>query len=117
EADGGTLFLDEIGETSMSMQVKMLRVLQEGTFTPVGSTAMKKSNVRILAATNRNLQDMVKHGDFREDLFYRLKVINLVVPPLRERKEDIPLLMNHFLDKFVKQGGVKKNLHKETVEK
>jgi transcriptional regulator with PAS, ATPase and Fis domain len=117
EADGGTLFLDEIGETSMSMQVKMLRVLQEGTFTPVGSTTMKKSSVRILAATNRNLQDMVKAGTFREDLYYRLKVINLIVPPLRERKEDIPLLYGHFLEKFAKQSGVKKVLSKETVEK
>jgi two-component system, NtrC family, response regulator HupR/HoxA len=117
EADGGTLFLDEIGETSMSMQVKMLRVLQEGTFTPVGSTSMKKGNVRILAATNRDLQKMVKDGQFREDLFYRLKVINLTVPPLRERKEDIPLLLTHFLEKFAKQSGGKKEINKETIEK
>ena len=117
EANGGTLFLDEIGETSMSMQVKMLRVLQEGTFTPVGSTEMKKGNVRILAATNRNLEKMVKDGTFREDLYYRLKVINLTVPPLRERKEDIPLLLNHFLEKFSKQSGHKKEINKETIEK
>jgi two-component system, NtrC family, response regulator HupR/HoxA len=99
-ADGGTLFLDEIGETSMSMQVKLLRVLQEGTFNPVGSTLGKKTSVRILAATNRDLPQMVQEKIFREDLFYRLNVINVVVPPLRERKEDIPLLVNHFLAKF-----------------
>jgi transcriptional regulator with PAS, ATPase and Fis domain len=117
EADGGTLFLDEIGETSMSMQVKMLRVLQEGTFTPVGSTQIRKVNVRILAATNRELQRMVKEGSFREDLYYRLKVINLTVPPLRERKEDIPLLANHFLTKFNKESNQNKTLSSATLER
>ena len=103
EADGGTLFLDEIGETSMAMQVKMLRVLQEGTFTPVGSNEMRSSNARILAATNRDLGAMVKQGTFREDLFYRLNVINVTVPPLRDRREDIPLLVDHFLGSYAKQ--------------
>jgi len=103
EADGGTLFLDEVGEMSMAMQVKMLRVLQEGTFTPVGSTQVRKSNARVLAATNRDLAAMVKQGTFREDLFYRLNVINVTVPPLRDRKEDIPLLVDHFLAAFGKQ--------------
>lgn len=117
EADGGTLFLDEIGETSMSMQVKMLRVLQEGTFTPVGSTQSKRANVRILAATNRELQRMVKEGMFREDLFYRLNVINLIVPPLRERKDDIPILAEHFLNKFAKESGQKKSIDKGTLER
>jgi transcriptional regulator with PAS, ATPase and Fis domain len=117
EADGGTLFLDEIGETSMTMQVKMLRVLQEGTFTPVGSTQTKKANVRILAATNRDLQKGVKEGRFREDLFYRLNVINLVVPPLRERKEDILLLVDHFLDGFHKSSGRKKRMSRGCLEK
>lgn len=117
EADGGTLFLDEIGETSMSMQVKMLRVLQEGTFTPVGATQTKRVNVRILAATNRELQRMVKEGTFREDLYYRLKVINLTVPPLRDRKEDIPLLVEHFLTKFAKESGIKKSLASVTLER
>ena len=117
EADGGTLFLDEIGETTMAMQVKMLRVLQEGTFTPVGGTTLKKGDVRVLAATNRDLQKMVKDGSFREDLFYRLNVINLNVPPLRERKEDIVLLTEHFLDNFAKQSGSKKDLAKTTLEK
>jgi two-component system response regulator HupR/HoxA len=116
EADGGTIFLDEIGETSMSMQVKMLRVLQEGTFTPVGSTVIKRVNVRTLAATNRDLQRMVKEGTFREDLYYRLKVINLTVPPLRERKEDIPLLADHFLNNFNKQSGQNKVMDKATLE-
>lgn len=117
EADGGTLFLDEIGETSMSMQVKMLRMLQEGTFTPVGSTVTKRANVRVLAATNRELQRMVKEGGFREDLYYRLKVINLTVPPLRERKEDIPVLTEHFLNKFAKESGMKKEMDKQTLER
>jgi transcriptional regulator with PAS, ATPase and Fis domain len=117
EADGGTLFLDEIGETSMSMQVKMLRVLQEGTFTPVGATATRRVNVRILAATNRELQKMVKEGYFREDLYYRLKVINLTVPPLRERKEDIPLLTEHFLKQFNKERGQNKVISSSTLER
>ena len=117
EADGGTLFLDEIGETSMSMQVKMLRVLQEGTFTPVGATATKRVSVRILAATNRELQKMVKEGMFREDLYYRLKVINLTVPPLREHKEDIPLLTDHFLTKFNKERNQEKTINHSNLER
>ena len=98
-ADGGTLFLDEIGDTSSQMQVKLLRVLQEGTFSPVGSTVIKTAKVRIVAATNRNLEEMMVEGVFREDLYYRLNVILLEIPPLRERKEDIPLLMNYFFKK------------------
>ncbi len=116
-AHQGTLFLDEIGETSLTMQVKLLRVLQEGTFTPVGSTDMKKSNVRVLAATNRDLTKMVSEGAFREDLFYRLNVINIVVPPLRKRKEDIPLLVDHFLSKNVRRKNEKKTIAKECMEK
>lgn len=104
-ADGGTLFLDEIGDTSPPMQVKLLRVLQEGTFTPVGSTEVRRSNVRVLAATNRNLTEMVKTGEFREDLYYRLNVINIHVPPLRDRKDDIPVLVQHFLEKSAKATG------------
>ncbi len=117
EADGGTLFLDEIGETSPAMQVKMLRVLQEGTFTPVGSVQHRRVNVRVLAATNRELPKMVKEGFFREDLYYRLKVINLTVPPLRERKEDIPLLVEHFLTRFAKESGLKKVPSSATLER
>lgn len=99
-ADKGTLFLDEIGDTSPAMQVKLLRVLQEGTFLPVGGTDQRKVDVRIVAATNRNLEQMVKEGKFREDLYYRLNVINIKVPPLRERKEDIPVLAARFLEDY-----------------
>ncbi|MGE0171240.1 MAG: sigma 54-interacting transcriptional regulator [Oligoflexales bacterium] len=117
-ADGGTLFLDEVGDTSLPMQVKLLRVLQEGTFTPVGSTVVKKANVRILAATNKNLVEMVKHGTFREDLYYRLNVINVVVPPLRERIEDIPILVDFFLSKYSKNSGTpKKQIDKLCMER
>lgn len=117
-ADKGTFFLDEIGDTSPTMQVKLLRVLQEGTFTPVGATETRKVDVRIVAATNRNLKEMVEQGTFREDLYYRLNVINLRVPPLRERKEDIPLLAEFFLQKSVESGdGVKRALTKRALEK
>ncbi|MEK6554331.1 MAG: sigma 54-interacting transcriptional regulator [Bdellovibrionota bacterium] len=115
-ADKGTFFLDEIGDTSPQMQVKLLRVLQEGTFTPVGSVEPKRVNVRVLAATNKNLKEMVENGTFREDLYYRLNVINLFVPPLRERKEDIPLLVDFFLAKTAEQHG-KKLLVKRALEK
>jgi transcriptional regulator with PAS, ATPase and Fis domain len=117
-ADGGTLFLDEIGDTSPQMQVKLLRVLQEGTFTPVGSTEVRKGNVRVLAATNKNLLEMVKTGEFREDLYYRLNVINVVVPQLKDRKEDIVLLVDHFLEKFAKTTNTpKKQLTKECLNR
>lgn len=117
-ADKGTFFLDEIGDTSPTMQVKLLRVLQEGTFTPVGATETRKVDVRIVAATNRNLKEMVEAGTFREDLYYRLNVINLRVPPLRERKEDIPLLAEFFLQKAVESGdGIKRALTKRALEK
>ena len=117
-ADKGTFFLDEIGDTSPQMQVKLLRVLQEGTFTPVGSTEMRKVDVRIVAATNKNLKEMVENGTFREDLYYRLNVINLRVPPLRERKEDIPLLAEFFLSKACDASNAsKKTLTKRALEK
>jgi two-component system response regulator HupR/HoxA len=96
-ADEGTFFLDEIGDMSPSLQVKVLRVLQEGTFTAVGDTEPRKVDVRIIAATNRDLKGMVEQGSFREDLYYRIHVINLVIPPLRERVDDIDLLIDHFL--------------------
>ena len=117
-ADKGTFFLDEIGDTSMTMQVKLLRVLQEGTFTPVGATETRKVDVRIIAATNRNLKEMVEAGTFREDLYYRLNVINIRVPALRERKEDIPYLTDFFLQKaFEIAGGTKRTLMKRAMEK
>jgi PAS domain S-box-containing protein len=98
-ADGGTIFLDEIGDMPLSLQPKLLRVLQDMEFERVGDIKTKKVDVRVIAATNRNLKDEIKVGRFREDLYYRLSVVPLVMPPLRERKEDIPLLINHFLEK------------------
>ncbi len=117
-ADKGTLFLDEIGDMSPTMQVKLLRVLQDGSLTPVGSTDVKKVDVRVVAATNRDLKEMVEEGTFREDLYYRINVINLVVPPLRERKEDIPLLIDHFMARGCKEKSVAiKSFAKRTMEK
>lgn len=100
EADGGTLFLDEIGEISPQIQVKLLRVLQNMTFEPVGSSSSVQVDVRIIAATNKKLEDELLKGTFREDLFYRLNVVPISMPPLRERKEDIPLLIEHFLKEY-----------------
>ncbi len=99
-ADRGTIFLDEIGEMSPGMQVKMLRVLQDGSLERVGSSQSIRVDVRILAATNRNLEEEVEAGRFRRDLFYRLNVVSIEIPPLRERLEDIPLLANYFLNKY-----------------
>ena len=107
QADGGTLFLDEIGDISPRTQLLLLRFLQEKTFTPVGQDEPIQVDVRVIAATNANLQEMVKQGTFREDLFYRLKVIEVKLPPLRERTQGIPLLANHFLELFRKQLGKK----------
>lgn len=99
-ADGGTLFLDEVGELPVTIQVKLLRAIQERVIRRVGATEDIKVDVRICAATNRDLEEMVKSGGFRQDLFYRLNVINIKAPSLRERSEDIPLLANHFLNKY-----------------
>ena len=104
-ANNGTLFLDEIGELKPEMQVKLLRALQEKKFTPVGSNREVKTNARIIAATNRNLEKMMETGEFREDLFYRLNVMPIFLPPLRERSDDIPALAINFLSKFSKEHG------------
>jgi transcriptional regulator of aroF, aroG, tyrA and aromatic amino acid transport len=100
EADEGTLFLDEVGELSLILQAKLLRVLQEGTIRKIGSTKEEKVDVRIIAATHRNLEQMVEEGKFRQDLYYRLNVIPIFIPPLRERTEDIPSLVTFFIDKL-----------------
>jgi len=102
-ADGGTVFLDEIGEMSPAMQVKLLRVLQNGDFRPVGGMQTRTVDVRLLAATNRTLEEEVKKGNFREDLFYRVSVFPITLPPIRDRKEDIPTLANHFLQKLARK--------------
>jgi len=99
-ADGGTLFLDEVGDIPPSVQVKLLRVLQEQTFERVGGNETIKVDARLIAATNRDLEKQIEAEDFREDLFYRLNVVSIYIPPLRERKEDIPQLVNHFIEKY-----------------
>ena len=99
-ADGGTIFLDEIGDMSLSLQGKILRVLQEREYEAVGGTSSKKVDVRIIAATNRNLRELVKKGTFREDLYFRLNVVPIHIPPLRQRKEDIAALVQHFINKY-----------------
>ncbi len=104
-AHKGTLFLDEIGDTSLATQVKLLRVLQDHAFTPVGANREIKSDVRVIAATNRDLEKAVREGKFREDLYYRLNVMPIFLPPLRERTEDIPALVHHFIDKFNLEHG------------
>ncbi|MEE4166170.1 MAG: sigma 54-interacting transcriptional regulator, partial [Desulfocapsaceae bacterium] len=102
-ADGGTIFLDEIGEMSLPMQVKLLRVLQEGQFRPVGGQQTKQVNVRLIASTNRNLTEEISSGNFREDLYYRINVFEIISPPLRERRDDIVHLASHFLEKFAQK--------------
>jgi two-component system NtrC family response regulator len=103
-ADGGTLFLDEIGDLPRGTQVKLLRVLQEQAFERLGGTRTVKVDVRLIAATHRDLESMVREGEFREDLFFRLDVVSITLPPLRERREDIPLLVDHFLRRFREEG-------------
>lgn len=109
-ANHGTLFLDEIGELPLFVQAKLLRVLQEKEVTRVGGNASIPIDVRVIAATNRNLEEMVRNGEFREDLYYRLNILNVHVPPLRDRKEDIPLLIDHFMSKLSHNQGSSKKL-------
>ena len=105
-ANGGTVFLDEIGELPLDLQAKLLRALQERAVHPVGGTHSVPITVRVLAATNRDLAAMVESGRFRKDLFFRLNIVNLRIPPLRDRKEDIPILAHHFLERFCREKGV-----------
>ena len=117
-ADGGTVFLDEVGNISLSIQAKLLRVLQEREFTPVGGTKAKKVDIRLIAATNKELEKMIKEETFREDLYYRLNIVPIYLPVLRERQEDIPVLAVHFLKKYAEEMGKKiKGFTPEAMEK
>ncbi|KQM93444.1 nitrogen regulation protein NR(I) [Sphingomonas sp. Leaf22] len=115
QAAGGTLFLDEIGDMPMEAQTRLLRVLQSGEFTSVGGARLIRANVRIVAATNKTLAAQVQSGQFREDLFYRLNVVPIALPPLRERRQDIPLLARHFLDQAAREGLPRKSLTAEAL--
>lgn len=117
QADGGTIFLDEIGDMSLSAQTKVLRVLQENELTRVGSDKSIRVNVRVFAATNKNIKDEIEKGNFREDLFHRLNVIPVHVPPLRERREDIPLLVEHFTSLICSEQGIPvKKFNRDAIE-
>jgi DNA-binding NtrC family response regulator len=116
-AAGGTLFLDEIGETTLDVQPKLLRFLESGEILPLGEAAPRPTDVRIVAATNARLEQLVQAGRFRDDLYYRLNVITLDVPPLRERREEIPLLVQHFLDRFARDAHAPRpRIAEETME-
>jgi two-component system nitrogen regulation response regulator GlnG len=115
QASGGTLFLDEIGDMPVEAQTRLLRVLQSGEYSPIGSAQSLRANVRILAATNQNLLQLVASGRFRDDLYYRLNVIPIDLPPLRERRSDIPLLIHHFLSLGVKEGLPEKHISDQAL--
>ena len=116
-ADGGTFFLDEIGNTSPAIQVKLLRVLEDKTITPVGDTRPVQIDVRLIAATNADLEEEAKKENFRSDLFYRLNVIPIHIPPLRHRQDDIPLLVEHFIAKYCRRNKTaQKSIGRETLE-
>lgn len=116
-ANGGTLFLDEIGEMSLEMQAKLLRALQEGEIKRVGATERRQIDVRVVAATNRDLEFCIKNGTFRQDLYFRLNVVQIKLPPLRERKSDIPVLVTSFLEKFSRQDEIVREVTEETMRK
>src|SRR5437764_1815216 len=115
-ADGGTIFLDEVGDVPAAMQAKLLRVLQERRFERVGGTESIEVDVRVIAATNRSLQRLVQEGKFREDLYYRLHVVKIDLPPLRERPEDIPLLAAHFVQKYTRTGESAKQFSPQAMD-
>lgn len=116
-ANGGTIFLDEIGDLPLTLQAKLLRVIQEKTFERIGDTKPIKVDIRIIAATNKKLEDMVRNGTFRDDLYFRINVIPIYIPPLRERREDIPFLVHHFLEKFNREYGKNVKISSEVLEK
>ncbi len=116
EADGGTLFLDEVGDTTQAMQVKLLRALQEQEIKRVGGTKTIKVDIRLIAATNHDLEELVREGKFREDLLYRLSVITIALPPLRERREDIPLLISHFMRKHSQNQRLQPRVSQEAMD-
>ena len=115
-AEGGTAFLDEIGELPVDLQAKLLRAIQEKEIRPVGSTKRIPINVRILAATNRDLEQAVSHGAFRRDLYFRLNVLSLRIPPLRERRQDVPLLSGHFLERLTRSSGLERTLSDDAMK-
>src|SRR5207302_4006101 len=115
-ANGGTIFLDEVGDVPATMQAKLLRVLQERRFERVGGTETIEVDVRVIAATNRSLQRLVKQGKFREDLYYRLNVVKIDLPPLHERPEDIPLLAMHFAQKYARPNDPARQISPEAME-
>ncbi len=118
QANGGSLFIDEVGDIPLSIQVKLLRVIQFGQFERLGSSSTKSADVRIITATHRNLEEMISDRKFRDDLYYRLNVISIRIPPLRERRTDIPLLVNHFIAKYAKDNNKDiKGISKEALEK
>jgi two-component system nitrogen regulation response regulator NtrX len=117
QSDGGTLFLDEVGDMSLAAQAKVLRVLQDGEVTRIGGAKPRTVDVRVLAATNKRLEDEIAGGRFREDLYYRLNVVPVVVPPLRERRDDIPVLIQHFLDQFAPKGAMARGMEQAAADR